>query len=74
MRKKMPEAIKKTDFIKNVFKKYPIIRDAFIDKNMHCVGCEIYKFATIAESCNNHNVGDVDEFVEFLNDIKHKQK
>jgi len=70
----MPELIKKTDFIKNVFKKYPIIRDAFIDKNMHCVGCEIYKFATIAESCNNHNVGDVDEFVEFLNDIKHKQQ
>ena len=70
----MPEVIRKTDFIKNVFKKYPVIRDVFIEKNMHCVGCEIYKFATISESCANHNVGDVDEFVKYLNNVKDKQK
>lgn len=69
----MPELIKKTDFIKNVFKKYPIIRDAFIDRNMHCVGCEIYKFATIAESCDNHGIDDVEEFLDYLNSIRHKK-
>ena len=70
----MPELIKKTDFIKNVFKQHPIIRDTFIEKNMHCVSCEIYKFATIAESCTNHNIGDIDEFIDLLNDLAHKKQ
>lgn len=66
----MENLIQKTDLIKDVFLKYPQLREAFIQKAMRCVGCEIVEFETIADSCKNHCMQDVDDFVAYLNSCK----
>ena len=66
----MENSIKRTDLLKDVFAKYPILREVFIQKSMRCVGCEILDFETIEESCINHCVDNIEEFITELNNKK----
>ena len=66
----MENLIKKTDYIKDVFQRYPHLREVFIQRSMRCVGCEIVEFETIADSCKNHCMQEVDDFVAYLNSCK----
>lgn len=66
----MENIIKRTDLIKDVFIKYPHLKQSFIKRSMRCVGCEVLDFETIEESCKNHCMDDIDEFVAVLNSQK----
>ncbi|MBN1971546.1 MAG: DUF1858 domain-containing protein [Candidatus Delongbacteria bacterium] len=70
---KKGDLIKKEDRITEVFEVYPHIIQVYLSKGMHCVGCEIQDFETVGESCENHEVGDPDEFVDYLNSVKDSQ-
>ena len=59
--------IKRTDRISEVFRLYPHLRQVFLEKMMRCVGCEILEFETIEESCKNHQMTEIDDFVALLN-------
>ena len=65
---KQGDKVKRTDFITEVFKVYPQVMDLYVQKSMHCVGCEIQDFETVEESCAHHDL-DIDSFVEEINKI-----
>ncbi len=65
---KLGEKVKRTDFITEVFKVYPQVMDLYVNKSMHCIGCEVQDFETIEDSCTHHNM-DIDSFVAEINDI-----
>lgn len=62
--------IKGTDRLIEVFDKYPKVMKVYIEKGMHCVGCEILDFETVGESCENHDIDNKDEFIDYLNKVK----
>ncbi|PID26675.1 MAG: disulfide oxidoreductase [Candidatus Cloacimonadota bacterium] len=68
---KLGEKIKGADSITEVFKLYPKVMEMFVERGMHCVGCEVQDFETIEGSCSHHNI-DLDKFLEEINDLASK--
>jgi hybrid cluster-associated redox disulfide protein len=69
----MEEVITKTDYISNIFNKYPAARKVFIKNKMRCFACELNRFATVEECCINHKVKDPDSFVKMLNESRDEE-
>ena len=52
--------------IQEIFTRHPQTRQVFIKNSMRCFGCDMLKFATVEECCKNHEIKDVDAFVNSL--------
>jgi hybrid cluster-associated redox disulfide protein len=46
-----PDSITADTTIDTVVTRHPVTARVFINRRMHCVGCEIDRFHTVAEAC-----------------------
>ncbi len=37
--------------LEELFHRYPLVTSEFIERRMHCVGCPLARFETIADAC-----------------------
>ena len=62
--------IKKEDSLEQVFGDFPYIMQVYVERGMHCVGCDINTFETVGESFKHHKLENEDEFLKYLNEVK----
>jgi hydroxylamine reductase len=62
----MSHTVKATDTIAEILAERPDAARILIDRGMHCVGCAITRFETLAEACTNYGIS-TDELLAALN-------
>jgi hybrid cluster-associated redox disulfide protein len=55
-----------TQLVDDVMRRWPMTIRAFLKHRMHCVGCPIACFHTLADACREHGVDQT----EFLADLR----
>ena len=51
MKSASPESISETTTIDEVVRRYPATAQVFVRRRMHCVGCDVDRFHTVADAC-----------------------
>ncbi|MBM6579835.1 DUF1858 domain-containing protein [Microvirga sp. BT689] len=58
--------VEPTQLVDDVMRRWPMTIRAFLNHRMHCVGCPIACFHTVADACREHGVDPT----EFLADLR----
>ncbi len=58
--------VEPTQLVDDVMRRWPMTIRAFLNQRMHCVGCPIACFHTVADACREHGVDQA----EFLADLR----
>jgi hybrid cluster-associated redox disulfide protein len=58
--------VEPNQLVDDVMRRWPMTIRAFLNHRMHCVGCPIACFHTVADACREHGVDQA----EFLADLK----
>jgi hybrid cluster-associated redox disulfide protein len=58
--------VEPTQLVDDVMRRWPMTIRAFLNHRMHCVGCPIACFHTVADACREHGVDQA----EFLTDLR----
>lgn len=54
--------------LEELFHRYPLVTSEFIERRMHCVGCPLARFETIADACRIYRQ-PVDDLLAALTSI-----
>ena len=57
--------------VDDVMRRWPETIRVFLDYRMHCVGCPVSRFHTVADACREHCV-DMDDFLADLRIVARK--
>jgi hybrid cluster-associated redox disulfide protein len=60
--------ITKDMIIEEVVRKYPQTIPVFMAHGLHCIGCHIANYETVAEGALGHGIGDVTDLLKDLNE------
>ncbi|MBB3018195.1 hybrid cluster-associated redox disulfide protein [Microvirga lupini] len=58
-------SVEATQFVDEVMRRWPMTIRVFLNHRMHCVGCPITCFHTVADACREHGV----EQAQFLAEL-----
>lgn len=64
--------VEATQFVDDVMRRWPMTIRVFLNHRMHCVGCPITCFHTVADACREHGV-DQEQFLAELSAIVRKE-
>jgi hybrid cluster-associated redox disulfide protein len=64
----LAEKITKDMIIEDVVRKYPKTIPVFMAHGLHCIGCHIANYETIAEGAMGHGLEDVSDLIKDLNE------
>lgn len=51
--------VEATQFVDDVMRRWPMTIRVFLNHRMHCVGCPITCFHTVADACREHDIDQV---------------
>ncbi|MBJ6127421.1 DUF1858 domain-containing protein [Microvirga splendida] len=64
--------VESSQLVDDVMRRWPMTIRAFLNHRMHCVGCPITCFHTVADACREHGV-DQAQFLRELDAIIREQ-